>query len=669
MKTLETEEDLRNSISKFFPYPNFRPFQIDAIRFVHEIMIEGKIGLLSSPCGTGKSISVLTAYFAAKEADSSIGRLLVLTRTKNQLEIYSRELKNIKENSKIKFVASIFKSKKEMCPHALEDPNLKDVSYRDFLQYCKGLKSGVFGGSCKYYDRTYSNGGWRPSWLTRNTIEKIRRIGPVMPDDVYALCRRIGLCPYEVTRILARHSDIIIGNYNYILIEAVRGSTLGRAGVRIKDVNCVFDEAHSLPYYASGILSDELSLRSVRRAIRETERFGLEDPGILDGLHDAMIELGKMVYRVYGLDVEHIITKDNLINILLEKAGIEDNGLSEAVEELAYLGEIVRQRRVEAGRSPISYLSRCASFLMDWLSLAGSSRIGYVRVEENSKGKRTVRLGIKCLDPSLVTDVINDTRSAILMSGTLWNMDYYIDVLGLNRDRCRSLELPSPFPPQNRLILVDMAVTTKFEERNEAQWIKMAERLNRIIQAIGGRVAVYFPSYDVMREVMKYINLNMPVLVEERDTKIVDVLNFLKENSQGVIFGVARGKMSEGVDMSIEGHGMLSAVIIAGLPFPKKTELQIALQEYFTEKFGDKAIEYSSNIPCLNALAQSAGRLLRSPEDRGIILIMDRRAAGRFKRRLPEDWRENMKAHVKMENIINRINAFMNKKKNGFDKK
>ena len=664
MKTSEMEENLNDLVSKYFPYPSFRPFQLNAIKFAYNIIVEGEIGLLSSPCGTGKSISVLTAYLAARENDPAVGRLLVLTRTKNQLEIYSRELKNIKEKSRTEITASIFKSKKEMCPYALEDPNLEGISYRDFLQYCKGLKSGIFGGSCKYYDRTYSNGGWKPSWLTRNLIEKIRRLGPIMPDDVYTLCRKMEVCPYEITRILARHSDIIIGNYNYILVEAVRGSTLGRAGVRISNVNCIFDEAHSLPYYASGILSDELSLRSVRRAIREIERFGLEDLGILDSLYDVMVELGKMVYRIYGPDVEHIIKRDNLINILSEKTGIENNGLAEAIEELAFLGEIVRQKRVEAGKSPVSYLSRCASFLMDWFNLAGSSRVGYIKVEENSEEKRNVRLGIKCLDPSLLTSIINETRSAILMSGTLWNMDYYIDVLGLNRDRCRNLELPSPFPSENRLILVDMAVTTRFEERSEGQWIKIAERLNQIIQAIKGRVAVYFPSYDVMHEIMKYTRLNIPMLIERKDTKIVDALSFLRENSECAIFGVARGKMSEGVDMSIEGRSMLSAVIIVGLPFPKKTELQLALQEYFAEKFGDKAVEYSSNIPCLNALAQSAGRLLRDPKDRGIIVIMDRRAAGRFKNRLPEDWRRNMKAHIKIENIIKRINAFVSEEKN-----
>ena len=661
MKSEGAKEGFRSLIREFFPYVSFRPFQVDAVKFAFDIMINGEVGLLSSPCGTGKSISVLTAFFAAREVDSSINRLLVLTRTKNQLEIYSRELRNMKEHCKAEFTASIFKSKRDMCPFALEDPKFKDLSYRDFLQYCRGLKSGVFGGSCKYYDRTYSDGGWRLSRLTRSVIGRIRGIGPLMPDEVYMLCRKEGLCPYEVTKILAKGADIIVGNYNYALIGAVRDSTLRRAGVRIKDVNCIFDEAHSLPYYAAGILSDELSLLSVRRAIGEVERFRLEDSGILEGLRETMIELGEKVYRIYGLDTEHIIAGEGLINAVLEKSGVEAERFPELVEELLLLGEEVRQRRLEAGGSPISYLSRCATFLLDWLNTADSSQVRYVRVEESSGGRRNVRLGIKCLDPSLATNVINKMRSAILMSGTLWNIDYYIDVLGIDRRRSRSLELPNPFPPENRLILVDMAVTTRFEERDENQWIRMAEHLSQIIQAVRGRVAVYFPSYEIMHEIAKHIKLNMPIIIEERRTKIADVLDFLRENIRCVAFGVARGKISEGVDMTIDGRSMLSAVVIAGLPFPKKTELQIALQEYFGERFGGKAVEYASNIPCLNALAQSAGRLLRSPEDRGMVIIMDRRAAGRFKNRLPESWRRELKAHMKMEKIIDRIKRFYSK--------
>ncbi|RLI40371.1 hypothetical protein DRO59_09445 [Candidatus Bathyarchaeota archaeon] len=655
--TRKTEKNGKTElVERFFPYSSFRPFQRKAIDFAFNIIKNGKIGLLSSPCGTGKSISVLTAFFMAKEVDDSVGRLLALTRTRNQLEIYCRELKRIKERSNVNFVASVFKSKKDMCPYVREDARFKDLNYRDFLQYCKDLKNGTFEKTCQYYDETYN--GWKPSWHAYNIVKKIKEIGPLLPDEVYEISRNEGLCPYEVTKILARYADIIVGNYNYILVDSVRKSILGRAGIKVKGVNCIFDEAHSLPYYAAGILSDELSSTSIRRAVREVETFNLDDYGFLEALYEVMVELGKRVYESFGVDVEHVVNVETLLYPLLERLGTNADRLSEIVSELSELGEVVRYKRAEAGKSPISYLSRCAAFLSDWFSLKGSSYARYVKVELDKNKRRHVRVGIRCLDPALAASVINKLRSAILMSGTLWHTDYYIDVLGINRNRCENITLPSPFPSENRLILVDKSVTTKFEKRNEIQWKMIADHVQKIIKQVNGRVAVYFPSYEIMREVIKNANFDSPLLVEERKTRIIDVLRFLKSNRRCVVFGVARGKISEGVDMSMNGKSMLSAVIIVGLPYPKRTELQTLLLEYFKGKFGSKALEYANDIPCLNALAQSAGRLLRSPGDKGVIIIMDGRTVGRFKFKLPEEWRNEMKAHMKIERLLERIRNF-----------
>jgi DNA excision repair protein ERCC-2 len=653
---MEGDMNFQGLVKEFFPYPSFRPFQLNAIKFTFDAIRNGKIGLLSSPCGTGKSVSVLTAFFLARELDNSVGRLLALTRTRNQLEIYCRELSSIKQHCDISFVASVFKSKKEMCPHAAEDTKLRDISYRDFLYYCKGLKKGTFGKTCKYYDRTYS--GLKPSWHACNIVNKIKEVGPLMPDEVYEVCRDGEICPYEATKILTRYADIIIGNYNYILVDSIRGSILGRAGWRTKDMNCIFDEAHSLPYYAAGIFSDELSSTSARRALKEAEAFGLDDFGFLNALREAMVECGKNVYREYGLDVEHVIGRDDIVDSLLKNLGVDGEKLLEIVSELSEKGELVRQKRAEVGKSPVSYLSRCASFLLDWVSLTGSGYVRYAKAEIDGEERKHVRLGIRCLDPALAASVINELRSAILMSGTLWHTHYYMDVLGIERKRCETMELPSPFPPENRLIVVDESVTTRFEERGERQWKRIAEHLTQMIRQIDGRVAVYFPSYDVMRQVAKLARFDMPLVVEERSTRILHVLQFLKNHEQCVVFGVARGKISEGVDMSTEGRSMLSSVVVVGLPYPKKTELQDALYEYFREKFGDKAIEYANDIPCLNALAQSAGRLLRSPEDKGIIAIMDMRAAGRFRRKLPREWRDEMKPHATIDKILERIESF-----------
>ncbi|MGQ9506925.1 MAG: ATP-dependent DNA helicase [Candidatus Bathycorpusculaceae bacterium] len=653
---VDKEADFEKSVKEFFPYRNFRPFQLDAIKFNFDIIKNGKIGLLSSPCGTGKSISVLTAFFMAKEWNNSVGRLLALTRTKNQLEIYCRELKNIREHHNVSFVASVFKSKKEICPYIMEDPKFGDISYRDFLYYCKGLKEGAFGKTCKYYERTYS--GWKPSWHAYAVINKIREVGPLMPDEVYAICAEKEICPYEATKILAKYADVLIGNYNYLLVDSVRGSILGKAGWRINDVNCVFDEAHSLPYYAAGIFSDELSSTSVRRALKEVETFGLDDYGFFDALYNVMIKLGKKIYREYGADSEHIVGKNAIIDVLSKELKFDADKLIDLISDLSEKGEIIRYKRAELGKSPISYLSRCAGFLSDWVSLTGSSYVRYVNVGIDRDGRKSVRIGIRCVDPALAASVINKLRSAILMSGTLWHMNYYMDVLGIERKRCETMELPSPFPTENRLILVDKAVTTKFEKRNQIQWKRIAEHLKQIIKKIDGRIAVYFPSYEVMQEIANIAKFDLPFLMEQRGTAILDVLQFLKDNERCVVFGVARGKISEGVDMSTGGRSMLSAVVVVGLPYPKKTELQAAVYEYFREKFGDKAIEYANDIPCLNALAQSAGRLLRSPEDKGVILIMDGRAAGKFKHKLPNEWKHKMKTHWRIEKILDRIENF-----------
>ncbi|MEM1756475.1 MAG: hypothetical protein QW770_00345 [Candidatus Bathyarchaeia archaeon] len=165
------------------------------------------------------------------------------------------------------------------------------------------------------------------------------------------MCYDEGLCPYEVTKALTRHADIIIGNYNYVLVDAIRGSILGKAGIRLREVNCVFDEAHSLPYYAADLLSNELSTRSVRRAYKEAEKFNVENIDFLQALYEVMINLGKKTYRMYGLDTEHVIETTELLEAIAHKLNISQKDVVKIAEELAYAGEVIRQKRVEDGAS------------------------------------------------------------------------------------------------------------------------------------------------------------------------------------------------------------------------------------------------------------------------------------------------------------------------------
>ncbi len=647
-------DELDSEVKRFFPYPEFRPHQKEAILFAYSVIKEGKIGLLSSPCGTGKSISILTAYFMSRSKGSHVGRLLALTRTKSQLEIYCRELRRIKEKAEVDFTASIFVSKRDLCPILKEKRELENLSYRDFLRYCRGLRES---NSCSYYLSTIRR--WRPTRKAYRLVNKIRSEGPLFPEELYIVSEERGLCPYEVNRILTRYADIIVGNYNYVLSDPVRNAILNKVGIGLKDINCIFDEAHNLPSYSAHLLSDEISTVSIERAIRELEEYEIDDSGLLESLMSIVETEGEKAYRKFGVEGELLVEVGEVVNRLISDVAITHDGFLDFLSDLMWEGERIRYRRMEEGKRPTSYLYRVADFLDLFVRSRDPAYIHYVRSVIGRNNVRLPMLGLKCLDPSLVTkDVLNELRSAILMSGTLWHMDYYIDVLGIDRSRCEELKLPSPFPTDNRVVLVDKAVTTKFEMRDEQQWSRIANRLEKILEAAPGRAAVYFPSYEIMRDVLKYLALSKPALMEEGDTKLMSMLDFLKGNDECVIFGVARGKMSEGIDMSLDGKSLLSMIVIVGLPFPKKTEAYEALKRYFKRKFGGKAPEYASVVPCVNAMAQAAGRLLRSPEDRGIIVIMDRRAAGRFRARLPAEWRTTLKAYYSIDRMINRVRSF-----------
>ncbi len=642
----------------YFPYPEFRKHQREVISFAYEVMSKGRIGLIHAPCGIGKSIAVLTAFLMARDAClGDDAKLMVLTRTKAQLEIYVREVRRLREEKGIALRTAVFASRQDMCPLRLESEVLAKARYRDFLRICKELRKGS-GATCPYYEGTYG-----PKMrLTSRGLMALRKLldkGAVLPGEAVEVCRDLGVCAYEVVKCSARKADIMVGNYNYLLLRPVREAVLWRFGADLPELNCVIDEAHNVDKWAVDVMSDEISSTSFRRAEKEADEYAVEDRGLMGLMAEMVDKMGSETYKLYGPEYERLIDPDVLADLLLAELGFtSERVLLSFLKFLEEEGDKIRLSRAEQGQPPVSYVGRCASFLMDFLKLRGREFAHYSLALERD-GQVRGRIGVRCLDPSMATDVLNDLRSLVMMSGTLWDPDYYVEVLGLDRERTDFLGVPSPFPRSNRLLLVDKAVSTKYELRSESEFDMIARRLGVLIKAIGGRVAVYFPSYEMMKAILERLRPELPYLAEDRRTKVEDVLSFLSAHDRCVLFGVARGKVSEGVDLSAGGRGLLSGVIIVGLPYPKKTGLQEALTAYFEEKFGRKGWHYANRVPCLVALAQSAGRLQRSEHDRGVVVIMDKRAAGRFRRYLPRDWKADMKASQNLEALVQAIREFM----------
>ncbi|NWF94604.1 MAG: hypothetical protein HXY34_00505 [Candidatus Thorarchaeota archaeon] len=230
----------------WFPYTP-RPHQDEAITHAARVYSQKTVGLLSADCGVGKTIAVLTGYFAARAHDA-VSKLIVLTRTHSQSEVFEAELDQLKSravrmNHSVDIAVTSMVARMHVCPVR---SSLDSVGRTGFLRACA---MHVKSGRCSHFWNFYSRGTreeGRPQIRegARMVVEELLRSGVV--NRLRAEEYRDDLCPYEILRWCARESRVIIGPYSYMFKERVRKSLLASLGVQLHEVDLLVDEAHNL---------------------------------------------------------------------------------------------------------------------------------------------------------------------------------------------------------------------------------------------------------------------------------------------------------------------------------------------------------------------------------------------------------------------------------------
>ncbi len=234
-----------------------------------------------------------------------------------------------------------------------------------------------------------------------------------------------------------------------------------------------------------------------------------------------------------------------------------------------------------------------------------------------------------CMDASVVTAALRDTHASLHMSGTLRPLAEYRDVLGLPRDTVAQV-FPSPFPPENRLCLYTTDVTTRYEEmeRRPEMPERIAGHLEDLLNGCHRNTLVLFPSFEMLE---RFINGGMlwgvrrEKLFGERglgQRDLMDLGELFRSERGSVLFSVCGGRLSEGIDYPDQD---LEMVVMVGIPFPPPTARLRALSYFHDVRFG-KGWEYTVTTPTTRKLLQGIGRLIRRPEDRGVAVILDKRA-------------------------------------------
>jgi len=614
-----------------FPYSNIRDIQGDMIKEVMDCIEKGESALIHAPTGLGKTIGVLGPALSAALKKGLTIFFLTSRHTQHRLAVDT--LKDIKKKHGVNIVSCDIIGKQHMC--ALGEVDKLFAS--EFRDYCKKLRDY---NACEFFTNTKKKSG-RPTMKALSVLDELKRLSPMHVENVVEMCANEKLCPYEMSALLAKDAKIVVADYYYIFNADIRNTFFNKSGKELEKSIIIVDEAHNLPKRCRELLSWNLSNFVLKRAIKEADKFKLEE--VRDKLYGIMDILEAFSSGLDSKKDERLIKKDEFIGKIEDYDGV--------ISEFSFAGDEIREKQKK------SFVGSVGGFLDAW---QGGDK-GYVRVISKKIGSREpyIELKYKCLDPSFVTkDVIDNAHSIICMSGTLTPTFMYKDILGFND--AREKVLSSPFPNENRLALIVPSTTTKYSRRNEEEFRKIAEICSEIVNLVPGNSIVFFPSYNLMERVYlhfikmckKNIFIEQPRMTKDDKHGLLDDFKSYKD-SGACLFGVAAGSFGEGIDLPGD---FLKGVIVVGLPLERPTLEVKELIDYYDMKYG-KGWDYGYVFPAMIRTMQNAGRCIRSEKDKGVVVFLDERySSPQYYNCFPPDY------GVKISKVyVDRIKEFFDK--------
>lgn len=621
----------------FFPFPTIRKGQREFREDVKDAVESERILVAHAPTGIGKTVAVLVPALAY--AIENEKKVFFLTSKQSQHKIAINTLKLLKKHAKLNFVAVDIISKQSMCPRAT---SIYQEYYSLFNEFCKSEQKKK---RCHYFLRH-----------DEETLQRIKE-SIMHVEELCKWCTSRGVCPYKAALEVNEAADVLVCDYNYLFSLNIVEKVLGRAENDLEDIIVIVDEAHNLPDRIRENLSSELRMNTITDTARSIRYIDREMYGNLLNLENIFTRLSKEARK--NKEEEIKVDRDFLLDAIekMLKRRIEMMSYDDFLNSLRDIGKEMERdalsRTTEEGKYKKETLQRnilsIADFLDDWRTKEKCLRIFSLKRKENPM------LYFKLLDPSEVSEqIFAKAHSTIMMSGTLYPTEMYADVLGLGassnikRKETVLREYKSPFPKENRLIVVTKGITTKYAKRSEEMYRKIARKIEEVAKYVRGGMAVFFPSYELLKNISTYLpkEIKRRIIVERREMKkeeknrLYEMLrddSIMKVKNGSILLAVQGGSLSEGMDYE---SNVLKAIIVVGLPLSPPTLEVKMIEGYYVGKYGaEKGRLYGYIYPAITKVLQAAGRGIRSEFDRCMIVLCDYRFAQRpYKRCLPSDY-------------------------------
>ena len=569
-----------------FPYP-YRAGQRDMAGSVYLSIKRRQNLFVQAPTGIGKTMGAL--FPAIKAMGDGYGeKLFYLTAKTIARGVAVDGLETLRAQG-LHFRSVLITAKEKICP--MEEMQCEP----EYCPYAKG-----------HFDR-----------INEAIYDCITNEVNVTRDVLLEYANRHMVCPFEMGLDVSLFVDGIICDYNYVFDPRVKLRRYFAEGAKGEFLFLV-DEAHNLVERASSMYSaaiykeDFLSMRKLLLP------YNAKVGKLLGACNKELLALKKMCDNEKGYAV--ISDMGSLYLKLLRLHAHLESFLEESKE----IGAL-KPHKDEI----LDFYFQINQFLNIYELVDDSYEIYGEQVNDKS-----FMLKLYCIHTANnLHECIEKGNATVFFSATMLPITYYKELLN-NCEDDYAIYISSPFPKENRRILAGVDVSSKYRLRGPKQYEKMARYLDMLAKAKEGNYMVFFPSYKMLQDVYNAaMSLGLfagkKVLCQTAHLSEEEREQFLKEfqNVNEPVFGfcILGGIFSEGIDL-VGDYLIGAAVVGTGLPMVcNEREIQL---NYFADREG-KGFEYAYLYPGMNKVQQAAGRVVRTMEDRGIILLLDERFVSR----------------------------------------
>ena len=602
---IEWKTERKASIAKtVFPYP-YREGQKDLAAAVYRTIWHGKKLFIQAPTGVGKTLS--TVFPAVQAVGRDLGDKIFYLTAKTITRTVAEDAFSLLKKQGLHYKVLTLTAKEKICFCEEPDCNPEKCSY------AKG-----------HFDRVNDAVYELLTSYEENSTNYSR-------ERIMEQAEKWKVCPFEMALDVSLWSDAIICDYNYVFDPQAKLKRFFAEGVK-GDYLFLIDEAHNLVERGREMYSATLykeDFLEIKRFLKPFSRKAV-----------AALERGNKYLLEWKRECEEYMLLSNIDSFALNLFNV-----SHALEQLLEDRESVMNRpstdsEVEEGKKKVlDFYFQVRAFLEIYEEVDDSYEI---YVQHDRDGRFALRL--YCIHTAdKIGQCLEKGRASILFSATLLPVQYYMELLS-GKPEDYAVYAKSTFDPTRKKVLLGLDVSTKYTRRTPSEYQKIASYIRQITDSRQGNYLVFFPSYKMMTDVREYFEAEM-----QDDTEILEqnmhmseaqreeFLEQFQERESGTLIGfcVMGGIFGEGIDLKKD---RLIGAIVVGPGLPQVCNEREILKQYYDRRDMD-GFDHAYRYPGMNKVMQSAGRVIRTDEDTGVIVLLDERfGQTQYRSSFPREW-------------------------------